>query len=125
MNRNIKFRGLRVDGKGWVYGDLKRVNDNRFGGAWTYIWVDTEDIEDSGEEILVTHESVGQLHNGLSHKAKTEVFVGDKIMFDLEAGLGQPRSNRQIGVVRDIEFDYSYYTNISVVGNIHEENDVK
>lgn len=26
MNREIKFRGLRTDGKGWVYGDLFNID---------------------------------------------------------------------------------------------------
>ena len=79
--RQIKFRGLRTDGKGWVYGDLKRVNDNRFGGQWTYIWVDTHETEDSGEEIQVEPHTVGQF-TGVKDQDGQDIFEGDKVHFD-------------------------------------------
>lgn len=113
MDRVIKFRGLRTDGKGWVIGyflqDYSGVS-----------YITTLDGVDTYEVIP---ETVGQLSNSLSRKAKKEVFVGDRITYDLEAGLGLPRRNNLSDVVNTLEFDYAYYSNVRIIGNIHEESE--
>lgn len=122
--QQIKFRGLRVDGKGWVYGDLKRSSDNRRGGTWWYIWVDSDDIEEDGEYVQILPHTVGQLHNGLTKKAGQDVYVGDKISHDLAEGLGEPLTLRLKSIVDTVEMHYYFHTNIKVIGNIHEESEV-
>lgn len=64
--RDIKFRGQRIDGE-WIYGDLLRENDNRFGGQFFKIFVDTNDVEEEGELIRVDGSTIGQ-YTGLKDK---------------------------------------------------------
>jgi uncharacterized phage protein (TIGR01671 family) len=68
MERVIKFRGLRNDGKGWAYGDLctKSPQGNAF------IGID----ENILEWVSVLPESVGQF-TGVTDVKKKEVFEGD------------------------------------------------
>jgi uncharacterized phage protein (TIGR01671 family) len=67
MNREIEFRGLRKDGKGWVYGDLLRPHD---GNSSTYI------MQRNGIEVEVLPETVGQF-TGLKDKNDKKIFDGD------------------------------------------------
>ncbi|MDM8174828.1 YopX family protein [Olivibacter sp. 47] len=90
MNREIKFRGKTTEGK-WVYGDLKRVNDNRRGGNRYYIWVDTDDVEDEGRYVLVDRETLGQfiLHDT---KRNREMYEGDIYFHEEEYDEGDERT---------------------------------
>lgn len=74
--RTIKFRGLRTDSKGWVYGDLLRKNDNRFGGQHFKIFVDTDDPTEEGELIKVDGSTIGQF-TGLYDKVGKEIYEDD------------------------------------------------
>ena len=85
--REIKFRGLRTDGKGWVYGSL--VNN-----LWVYsenskyhkqpvcdIIVDGEcndfeEMESNEQNISVIPESVGQF-TGLLDSKNNDIYEGD------------------------------------------------
>lgn len=69
MNRQIKFRGLRVDGKGWVYGSLQ-LPYKPFDEY--YIW-DTHI-----NKIKVKPDSVGQF-TGISDKNGVEIYEGDTL----------------------------------------------
>lgn len=110
MRSEIKFRGKTAKGK-WVYGNL--LNEQTIGEVGNNL--------SHYKFATVIPETVGQLHNFLTYKAGKEVYVGDKIRYDLSAGLGQPARICQEGVVSNIEFDYSYYTNIRVLGSIHDK----
>lgn len=120
MDKQIKFRGLRVDGKGWVYG-FYVLTSNKYHQILTGKWDRRCGCHYSYQVIP---ETVGQLHNELSKKAGREVYVGDKISFRLAEGLGFPESDDREGIVKTIEDHYGYYKNVKVIGSIHEESEV-
>lgn len=122
MIKKNKFRGLRMDGQGWVYGGITSLSHTPDGK--TYI-VSNEGFENDEENeklvfIEVMPETVGQLHNSLTNKSGQEVYVGDKISYRLAEGLGFPESDDREGIVNTIEDHYGYYKNVKVIGSIHE-----
>jgi uncharacterized phage protein (TIGR01671 family) len=130
MNREIEFRGLRKDGKGWVYGDLLQPHD---GNSFTYI------MQRNGIEVEVFPETVSQF-TGLIDKNGKEIFEGD--VFEYEHGVYsmsiawdhemaswglcfivpecEPEMSRDFYVTDYIDQDTGEFT-LSVIGNIHEQ----
>ena len=114
--REIKFRGLRTDGKGWVYGDLLC--------NWTTPMI----LSDAdGNEYSIIPSSVGQFV-GLKDKNGKDIYEGDLCAV-------HTLDESPIGVVDYIGHEFAirdyidkfgneslyHHDVIEVVGNIHNE----
>lgn len=78
MSREIKFRGLRLDGKGWVYGSLIQKE----GYSAIVIFDKGHDaVYNAYLELEVIPESVGQL-TVLKDKNGVDVYEGGKLLFN-------------------------------------------
>lgn len=128
---NALYRGLRIDGKGWVYGCVKVVSDYRRGGSWYYIYVDGDEDTESNEYQVIPI-TVGQ-YTGYKDKNGLMVFMGDKFnpisknltyvvvfkdaQFGLESELGYWGSLKRYYELAE-RHNWSY----KVIGTIHESN---
>ena len=121
MKREIKFRGLRTDGKGWAYGCFIHTN------------VDVPCIVfGDGEQFEVIPESVCQF-TGLKDSKGTEVYEGDIVKltntgYGFNTGKviwGAHSSPSFTAEQLDADFPSTYHlqvrpSEIEIIGNIHE-----
>ena len=134
MNREIEFRGKRLDNGEWLYGDL--MHDNH-GGCYIY------PLDSLGlfAENKVAHDTVGQFA-GLVDKKGVKIFEGDIVECvswnEYFSKDGQPMEmfRRKMYVdfhrggfkmvepmpepMKDNEWDIIYNGDIVVIGNIHD-----
>lgn len=133
MNRTIKFRGLRTDGKGWgwVYGHY--FYDRQV--MQSYIINDESNVD-------VFSDSVGQ-YTGLKDKNGVEIYEGDiigdwtdvdgeqvlsrcPVFFDETLGKWMIDVNHG----KEMHIAYSLATELNdfdyeIIGNIHEKTETK
>lgn len=119
--REIKFRGLRIDGKGWVYG---YVDYNEYNNIAV--------IHSDASTTQVIPETVGQF-TGLTDKNGKEIYEGDKLINSkrevglvvwYEAGF-HLECNRRNGSTFYIPLDKGFLQNKEIIGNIHEKEEYK
>ena len=115
MKREIKFRGLRTDGKGWVYGDLLRLVLG--GNIHLYIQpLDTKRIE-------VIPESVGQF-TGLNDTNGIEIFEDDDVnvlSMNINRKVYFNKCAFGININEDIFSPIYQSHDLEITGNIHEK----
>lgn len=131
MNREIKFKALRQDGGGWVYGYLflTRFDNIRGTGLSPVIQV-INDTDDGYNGHVVIESTICQF-TGLEDKNSKEIYEGD-IISTVKNKVGNFLTNPTIGyedasfVAVDSQYSYEYLSfyeassEIQVIGNIHD-----
>lgn len=119
--REIKFRGLRMDGKGWAYGTYIPAENGK-----TYI---SEKLHGEPYAVMqvVDADTVGQF-TGLNDKDGLGIYEGDLVEHDMEVnGMYETYGPSKV-VYDDDEAMYCFewdapnrlpdYENLNVVGNL-------
>lgn len=136
MNREIKFKAIRKDGKGWVYGDYFNTSKSSVCNFLPTI------IENGGmnptDFHLVIPETVCQF-TGLLDKNGKEIYEGDMVYrnghqrivvfkdgaFCLEGIKKYDGSLDAIIIMHAGSVLYNFISGIEVIGNIHEGKENK
>ena len=123
--RPIKFRGKRLDGSGWVYGDLIHENNGNVAIKTNLdTWDENDDnIEPYGEYVLVKSYTVGQYIwlNDINGKS---IYEGD-IVRGINARnilvVEWDEGYSEFMMVDKTDYQqYSIYQECEIIGNIHD-----
>lgn len=123
MNREILFRGKRVDNGKWVEGYYCPTPFSRFPCKPSIYAVAT--INDHWRGIEVIFETVGQF-TGLTDKNGVKIFEGDIIkykenLFEIKYSTEQAR---YLAVLTNGVFDPVAMQNCEVVGNVFDNSEL-
>lgn len=115
MNRKIKFRGKRIDGKGWAYGYY-------FVDEFYHSLTSHRIFTELHENIAVYPETIGQF-TGLCDKNGKEIYEGDRtggdeVLVFFDGVFGTTYKGNQQGVSMLSEKRCKY---LQITGNIHEK----
>lgn len=129
MNREIKFRGKRIDSKEWVYGVPVKSN---YGISIVSTIYHVDCAEYNVDEFSVIPETIGQF-TGLLDKNGKEIYEGD--LLDCDPSPQLPENPIKVGwsnkyasfVLNKSGWAYSHYfgealnpEDCEIIGNIHD-----
>lgn len=117
INREIKFRGKRVDRNEWVYGYLLKAD---------YGLAICEDLSKTSL-LYIDGETIGQ-YTGLKNKNGVEIYEGD-IINDVDYGIMICKYINGSFVWQNIENElyiklFNYIPNMEIIGNIYENKEL-
>lgn len=119
MNREIKFRGKRLDNGEWAYGNLQQQAVKN--EEWYITSITSPFNEFLNESHIIDPKTVGQ-YTGLKDKNGKEVYEGDIVSYIF----GNPNGDSAEVYSETVEFHYgqlshlTYVDYLEVIGNIYE-----
>ena len=138
MNREILFRGQKINSEEWVYGSLIETNQFIKHMPWLHskFWIVTSSFGNGGwfnvrSRFHVNSKTVGQ-YIGLKDKNGVKIFECDVCKNDVYWDYPREIGLNYLNTVCSIDKDGSQYMfymstldNIEIIGNIHQDQKAK